>query len=100
METRSSRDLWRLVSRAAGYFNAGYAEAPARAVAEMGCERNTCESLRQYVNASQWATRDPRFGVEASEWLEANRYIATGCREVQARIEAAGGPARYDAGTR
>lgn len=78
----------------------GYAEAPARAVAEMGCERNTCESLRQYVNASQWATRDPRFGVEASEWLEANRYIATGCREVQARIEAVGGPARYDAGTR
>ena len=58
----------------------GYAEAPARAVAEMGCERNTCESLRQYVNASQWATRDPRFGEEASEWPTPAWWRSMDCR--------------------
>lgn len=67
----------------------GFAHEPSRELALIGCERVTCDSLATYVNTAARASRDPKYGRAASEWL-AERWRSAGCLEVQARAEAAG----------
>lgn len=67
----------------------GFANAPARELAQAGCERATCDSLATFANNVPLYGAEPRFAEPAGQFLT-DRWNASGCLEVQARAEAAG----------
>lgn len=67
----------------------GFANDPARALTQLGCQRVTCDTLAVFIDNTPLYGAEPRFAEPAREYLT-DRWNAAGCLEVQARAEAAG----------
>lgn len=68
----------------------GTVDDPAREMAQVGCEMQTCDDLAAWVNKLPYIGAEPRFYAPAKEWLEA-RSDAADCLNVTSRAQVRAG---------